>query len=80
MYVIKRNMYIVNQSLKMILLEIEIVCYKSCWLIKMCSRDLASRVICMYLSASFAFDNGGLKQGNSFPKCFCRNRWTAALR
>ena len=32
------------------------------------------------ISVAFAFDNGGFKQGNSFPKCFCRNRWTAALR
>jgi hypothetical protein len=34
----------------------------------------------MYLSAAFAFDNGGLKQGNSFPKCFCRKRWDGSIK
>jgi hypothetical protein len=32
------------------------------------------------ISAGFAFDNGGFKEGNSFPKCICRNSWIAGLR
>lgn len=32
------------------------------------------------ISAAFACGNSGFKQGNSFPKCFGRNSWTAALR